>query len=65
MFPIKRKKIIDNDMNGIFVPICTRNLFLKSYSRKMSDLLYWKANDASDYLAGIKRTIKEFLPPQK
>ena len=31
MFFIKRKKIIENDKQGIFVPICTKNVFLKYY----------------------------------
>lgn len=62
MFPIKRKTIIENDMNGVFVPICTKNVFLKSYSKKMGDVMYWKDSDANDYLAAIKETLKEYLP---
>lgn len=62
MFPIKRKTIIKNDMNGVFVPICTRNVFLKSYSKKLGDVMYWGQNDADEYLAAIKQTLKEYLP---
>lgn len=61
MFPIKRKHIIANDANGIFVPICTKNLFLKYYSNQMSDVLYWKKSDASDYLQAIKQTLSTYL----
>jgi len=64
MFPIKRKRILDNDMNGVFVPICTKNLFLKSYSRKMSDLLFWQADDAADYLFGIKQVLADYITPE-
>lgn len=64
MFPIKRKRIIANDMNGVFVPICTKNVFLKYYSKKMADVMYWKASDANDYLAAIKHTLVEYLPTQ-
>jgi hypothetical protein len=64
MFPIKRKIIIENDMNGVFVPICTKNLVLKSYSRKVVDVMYWKASDAKDYLTAIKSTLTDYLPPQ-
>jgi uncharacterized protein with ParB-like and HNH nuclease domain len=64
MFPIKRKRIIQNDMNGIFVPICTKNLFLKFYSKKMGDVMYWKDSDAADYLNAIKKTLKDYLPIQ-
>jgi len=61
MFPIKRKTIIENDMKGVFVPICTKNVFLKSYSKKMGDVMYWKKTDADDYLNAIKETIKDYL----
>lgn len=64
MFPIKRKRIIANDMNGVFVPICTKNVFLKYYSKKMDGLMFWQKPDADDYLAEIKRTLADFLPKQ-
>jgi hypothetical protein len=60
-FPIKRKRIIENDKTGIFVPICTKNLFLKYYSKKFGQAMYWNKNDAIDYLEAIKTTLKEFL----
>ena len=61
-FPIKRRKIIENDKNGIFVPIATKNLFLKYYSKKMGEIMYWTSTDADDYLDAIKETLKDFLP---
>lgn len=60
-FPIKRKKIIENDRSGIFVPICTKNLFLKYYSSQFGELMYWNQNDANDYLIAINETLKDFL----
>ncbi len=62
MFPIKRKTIIENDMKGTFVPLCTRNVFLKSYSKKLDDIMYWKNSDAKDYLESIKSTLNQYLP---
>jgi uncharacterized protein with ParB-like and HNH nuclease domain len=64
MFPIKRKRIIQNDMNGVFVPIATKNLFLKFYSKKMGDVMYWNESDAKDYIEAIKLTLKDYLPIQ-
>lgn len=61
-FPVKRKRIISNDSKGIFVPIATKNLFLKYYSNKMGDVMYWNREDAKDYLIAIKRVLQEFLP---
>ncbi len=62
MFPIKRKTIIENDMSGVFIPICTKNVFLKSYSKRLGEVMYWKNSDANDYLTEIKKTLKEYLP---
>jgi uncharacterized protein with ParB-like and HNH nuclease domain len=64
MFPIKRKRIIANDMRGVFVPICTKNVFLKYYSKKMADVMYWQESDANDYLEAIKEILIEYLPKQ-
>ncbi|MEQ9403570.1 MAG: DUF262 domain-containing protein [Cyclobacteriaceae bacterium] len=62
LFPIKRKTIIENDMIGRFVPICTKNAFLKFYSAKLDDLMHWNASDAESYLNSIKSSLKDFLP---
>jgi uncharacterized protein with ParB-like and HNH nuclease domain len=61
VFPIKRKTIMENDMNGTFIPICTKNVFLKSYSKKFENLMFWQENDASDYLNAIKRVLFDYL----
>ena len=37
-FPIKRLRIIENDKNGLFVPIATKNLFLKYYSKQAGNV---------------------------
>lgn len=59
-FPIKRKRIISNDKKGIFTPIATKNLFLKYYSSKQSDIMYWTKDDAGYYRAAIKETLADF-----
>ena len=64
MFPIKRKRIIENDRSGIFVPIGTKNLFLKYYSKQMGEVMYWQKADADDYLKALKKTLKDYLPSQ-
>lgn len=64
-FPIKRKRIIDNDSKGIFVPIATKNLFLKYYSKKSDNLMSWGESDARDYLASIKTILYDYLPSQE
>ena len=63
-FPIKRKRIIENDSKGIFVPIATKNLFLKYYSHSSDNLLSWAESDAEDYLEAIKTVLRDYLPTQ-
>lgn len=61
MFFIKRKKIIENDKQGIFVPICTKNVFLKYYTKNSDNNLNWTQNDANDYLETMKEVLKNYL----
>lgn len=60
-FPVKRKRIISNDKKGVFVPIATKNLFLKYYSRKSNSLMSWQESDAYDYLDSIKSLVTPFI----
>lgn len=60
-FPIKRAYIKDNDSKGVFVPIATKNVFMKYYSRKIDNMMVWTAEDAADYLTEIKKTLKKYL----
>lgn len=62
LFPIKRKKIIEKDSVGKFVPICTKNVFLKYYSNQFDDLMYWKESDAKAYQDAIIETLTDYLP---
>ncbi len=60
-FPIKRKRIIENDSIGVFVPIATKNLFLKYYSSKVSTMMNWTKEDGKYYLKAIVNTINNYL----
>lgn len=60
-FPIKRKHIIENDSNGIFVPIATKNLFLKYYTPRVNNPECWTKEDAQFYLDAIEQTINYFV----
>ncbi len=57
-FPIKRKRIINNDKQGVFVPIVTKNVFLKYYTHKGDNLMFWSKQDANDYLNAMKEIIE-------
>ncbi len=60
-FPLKRKRIIQNDELGIFVPIATKNIFLKYYSNRSSNLMNWEESDAQDYLDNIKEFVSPYI----
>ncbi len=64
-FDVKRRMIIDMDRNGDFIPVCTRNVFLKYYSKDTRQIHYWSESDRKDYLNAIKKTISEYLPEEE
>lgn len=60
-FDVKRNMIIEKDRRGEFIPICTRNVFLKYYSSDPSQIHYWSATDRKDYLATIKSVLTQYV----
>ncbi|POS02115.1 uncharacterized protein DUF262 [Flavobacterium croceum DSM 17960] len=56
-FSVKRKAIIDFELDGVFVPIATRNSFLKYYSDYPKHLDYWTLEDRDDYVSKIQEQI--------
>lgn len=62
-FPIKRKRIIENDSTGVFVPITTKNLFLKYYSKKINNMMEWTEEDGRAYLENIVEVINDYVNP--
>ena len=57
----KRKKIIEMDKNGEFIPICTKNVFLKYYTKELSNVYFWSKQDQEDYKGSIIETLEKFL----
>ena len=61
IYPLKRKRIM-SDEYYIYTPICTRALFEKAYSQRLSNLMLWGRSDAKDYWTYICNCLSEFLP---
>lgn len=61
VFPVKRMKIIDNDKNGKFIPIATKNVFLKYYSKQVKRMMHWTDEDALAYIKAIKEKLEPYL----
>lgn len=57
VFAVKRQKIIEMDKAGKYIPVCTRNVFLKYYTPVgQSQTYFWSAVDRKGYLEEIKKT---------
>ncbi len=57
-FPLKRAIIMEKIKSGSFVPIGTQNVFLKAYSKRFDNIMFWTKKDAEDYLNAIIDTFK-------
>ena len=58
VFPIKRKTIIDRDKQGVFVPICTKNVFLKYFSEYPPKISFWTQEDRENYEKDLENILK-------
>ena len=63
-FESKRKKIIEIDQNGGFIPPCTRNVFLKYYSQEYGQTFFWTGEDSDNYLKAIQTKLEAYLEPE-
>ena len=61
-FKEKRKKIIEREIEGTFIPICTKNVFMKYYSANVKDIEVWNENDRTSYFEKIQKGINQYLP---
>lgn len=64
VFSVKRKTILQKDKEGTFIPLCTKNVFMKYYSDNINQMSYWDSGDQQSYLENIKSTLLDFLPTQ-
>ena len=58
-FDVKRAKIIEMDKRGEYIPICTRNVFMKYYSSSDTKLHFWAEEDRKDYIKYINKVLYE------
>ena len=53
------------DQAGIFVPLCTRNIFLKCYSPQADNVMFWSKEDREAYQAEITQVLVRFFSTPK
>lgn len=62
VFEVKREKIKIRELKGYYIPICSRAVFLKSYTEFVRNQAYWDNEDRKAYINNIKITLDDFLP---
>ncbi|HWA24359.1 MAG TPA: DUF262 domain-containing protein [Lacunisphaera sp.] len=54
VFEVKRRRILELDRRGAYIPICTRQVFLKYYTdADAQQVHFWSTQDREAYLAAI------------
>jgi len=61
VFAVKRQLILSLDQGGIFIPLCTRNVFLKCYSPHVDNPMFWTKEDREGYQDAIEETLMRFF----
>lgn len=61
VFDVKREKIKERELAGHYIPVCTRNVFLKAYTSFPVNNVYWTNDDREGYMANIKETYDYFV----
>lgn len=65
VFPAKRATIIERERDGVFVPIATKNAFLKYYSSAVQEFTFWSESDRQAYFEAIQDSLDSFLNKEK
>jgi hypothetical protein len=61
IFPVKRNRIIQMEKEGKYIPIATKNIFLKYYSNTNLQPYYWGNDDKQSYFQDISSKLKPYL----
>ena len=62
VFAVKRAAILERDRIGSYIPVCTRNVFLKYYSPAGEQQThFWSADDRRYYLVAVLSVLHDYL----
>lgn len=61
IFPSKKKQITKKDAEGRFIPICTKNVFLKNFIGVNNTSISWSETDMKQYRKNIVDVLDKFL----
>lgn len=61
VFDVKREIIKKRELTGYYIPVCTKNVFLKAYTAYPTTNVYWTKTDRDDYFKDIENTYNFFI----
>ena len=63
VFEVKRRHMISLDQAGSYIPVCTRNVFLKYYNKSSGaqQIHFWGPRDREAYLEAMRLTLSPYL----
>lgn len=62
VFAVKRAEMIERDRAGSYIPVCTRNVFLKYYTKAADQQMhFWSDIDRQQYLAAVQEALGPYL----
>jgi len=61
VFPFKRKTIINRDKSGVFIPLCTKNVFLKYFSEYPPKISFWTQDDRDKYEIDLHNVLNHYI----
>ncbi|MFC4818114.1 DUF262 domain-containing protein [Flavobacterium sp. GCM10023249] len=62
IFPIKKDRIKELDEKGSFIPIGTKNVFMKYYSKNVEQNVSWNLEDQNAYYQELEKILTDYLP---
>lgn len=63
LFTSKRRTIIEKDKSGTFIPVCTKNVFLKYFDGNVHST--WVEDDIKSYRTQLENVMSKFLPSKE
>lgn len=62
VFAVKRTEILKRDREGSYIPVCTRQVFLKYYTEADDQQMhFWSATDREQYLRALVDLLQPYL----
>ena len=66
VFAVKRAAVLDRDRQGAYIPVCTRNVFLKYYSPAGDHQMhFWSTLDREHYIDEMVSVLRDYLTTEK